>query len=449
MNSMFINLREKYQSIVYKEYNVIEKDDDIDIEFIFSIPQLCDFKHIISFSNKLVTNTNINNKLLNEIIFNLGIVELMSYYKLVCPKKIIIRCGYLDIYQQKWFKKLYYNGLGEFFYKNKISVIHEELFDFEILGEKQDICSTDYIGVGNLIPVGGGKDSIVTLELLKKYKRENHCLIVNPKVPSLGSASVAGYTDDEICVVKRFIDKKIIDLNNKGFLNGHIPISSVFAFISYLVAYLTNKKYIILSNENSANEPTVFNSNINHQYSKSFEFERDFQEYTKKIFKINIEYFSLLRPIKEIQIGMLFSKYKKYHKVFKSCNLGSKEKEWIWCGVCPKCLFVYIILSPFLSKNNMIDIFGGDLLNKKELEKIFLELIGKSDTKPFECVGTVDEVIYALNLYIQNNSELPYFVKLYKDNYYNEKSLDLKEIANEHHVPDKYLELLKEAIKNA
>jgi hypothetical protein len=72
------------------------------------------------------------------------------------------------------------------------------------------------------------------------------------------------------------------------------------------MAYLTNRKYIVLSNEGSANEPTVIGTNINHQYSKTYEFECDFYQYTKKYFNIDIKYFSLLRPIKEIQIAYLF-----------------------------------------------------------------------------------------------------------------------------------------------
>ena len=171
-----------------------------------------------------------------------------------------------------------------------------------------------------------------------------------------------------------------------------------------MIAYLSNRKNIILSNEGSANEPTIIGTNINHQYSKTYEFEKDFYEYTKRYFKIDIKYFSLLRPIKEIQIAKLFSKMNKYHKLFRSCNVGSKKDPWEWCCNCPKCLFIFIILRAFLSKEKMESIFGENLLDNKNLEESFLELIGEADTKPFECIGTIEEVHYAMNRIITNDN---------------------------------------------
>ena len=146
---------------------------------------------------------------------------------------------------------------------------------------------------------------------------------------------------------------------------------------------------------------------------------------------------------------MLFSKYTKYHSVFKSCNLGSKGSTWEWCCKCPKCLFVYIMLRAFLDRDEMIKMFGKDLLDDKSLEKDFIELIGKSDTKPFECVGSISEVIYAVNKIISNyDGELPYLLKLYKDNYQMNEEIDLKYLEDEHNVIDEYFDILKENVIN-
>ena len=203
------------------------------------------------------------------------------------------------------------------------------------------------------------------------------------------------------------------------------------AFLTYLISYLNNKRYIVLSNESSANESNVRGLKVNHQYSKSYEFENDFNNYTDKYFNIDIKYFSFLRPLYEIQIAKLFSKYDKYHKVFKSCNVGSKNSEWNWCLNCPKCLFVYIILSPFLYKEKLINIFGEDLYNNEDLLQTFIDLTGNSENKPFECVGTYDEVNYALSLTIKNiEGELPYLLKYYNDNY-NLVDIDLLNNYNE------------------
>ncbi|MBO5120947.1 MAG: hypothetical protein J6C28_04630 [Bacilli bacterium] len=449
MNTKFNEYRNTYKEIIYRDYLVDDIDNDLVITYTFEIPGLTVFKPTISFSKDLIKNSFINENLMNKIIFHIGMIELISYYKCCCPKKIVIEAGYLSDYDKSWFKKLFYNGLGEFLYKNNISISEDELFDFEVTGEEIKLEDVFYQGYGNLIPVGGGKDSVVSLELLKEYKDDNNCFIINPKGANIECCYVAGYMDEDIVKIKRVIDKNLIDLNSKGFLNGHTPFSSIVAFISYLMAYLTNKKYIVLSNENSANEATVIGTNVNHQYSKSYEFEKDFHDFTIKNYGIDINYFSMLRPLKEIQIAMLFSKYTKYHKVFKSCNLGSKGSTWEWCCNCPKCLFVYIMLSAFLSKSEMVEMFGKDLLNQKELEKDFIELIGEGETKPFECVGSISEVNFALNKIIASyEGELPYLLNLYKNNYLKDENIDLYELEENHNVISEYYDILKENVFN-
>jgi hypothetical protein len=433
-------LRENYSKIVYKDYQVIDEEENIKVLFHFIIPGLCEFKPYLLISKNSVVNDNIDLRLLNSIVFRIGLVELISYYKCVCPKTIEIEAGYIDEYEQKWFKKLFYNGLGEFLHVNKIDISEEDLFSFVVKGEKEDIPEVLYNGVGNLIPIGGGKDSLVTLNLLKDY--DNKCFMINPKEVHYNCVG-----DLESYTIKRFIDKTLLELNSQGFLNGHTPFSAIVAFISYLVAYLSNRKYIVLSNEGSANEPTVIGTNINHQYSKTYEFENDFYEYTKKYFKIDIKYFSLLRPIKEVQIAYLFSKLKGYHNIFRSCNVGSKSNPWIWCCDCPKCLFIFIMLRAFMSKDEVVNIFGENLLDKESLKKDFLELIGESETKPFECIGTIDEVKFAMNRIIRDDES--YLSNLYKDNYYEEVNIDLSKIYYENHVEEEYLAILEEAIKDA
>ena len=356
----FLELRNKYKDFIYKKYEINETSNTYEITYYFEIVNL------IEFTPKLIINkkdfiTEVNSSFLEELVFHIGLVELISYVKCTCSPNIIVSCGYLDSDQIKWFKKLYYNGLGEFLYINGIDISEDELFNIEVLGNKKEY-SISYNGIGNLIPIGGGKDSIVSLELLDG--EDNTCFIINPKGATIDTINTSGYSDNTI-TVERILDRKIVELNNQGFLNGHTPFSALVAFISYLCAYLSGKRYIVLSNEDSANQSTVLGTNVNHQYSKTYEFENDFNTYTKKYFNVDIDYFSLLRPLTEFQIGMLFSNMKKYHKVFKSCNLGSKGEHWNWCLKCPKCLFVYIILSPFLYKDELIDIFGKDYLKMK------------------------------------------------------------------------------------
>ena len=418
----FIALREKYKNFIYKKYEITEDEEDINIKYFFEIPEVAEFTPTIQIMKKNIKYKTIEDEYVKNIVFNLGMVEIISYWKCVCTENVIIKCGTLNEEQKKWFKKLYYNGTGEFRYINNIHIKQDEFVNFiTIENMKSLIPETKAIDTldGYIIPVGGGKDSVVTLEKLNENKANNYCLTVGGKEPVIECCKTAGYTDDQIIEVKRTIDKNLLELNKKGYLNGHTPFSSILAFLSYLIAYLTNKKYVALSNESSANESNVKGENINHQYSKSVEFENDFKEYSEKYLKANVIYFSILRQYSELQIAEMFSKHKKYHKVFKSCNVGSKEIPWKWCCNCPKCLFVYIILSPFLEIKEVEDIFGKNLFKKKELLETFVGLCGYGKVKPFECVGTFEEVNYAVKKAIEKyeNKELPYLLEYYKNNY--------------------------------
>ena len=155
----------------------------------------------------------------------------------------------------------------------------------------------------------------------------------------------------------------------------------------------------------------------------------------------------MLRPISELQIAYLFSKLEKYHKVFKSCNVGSKTEPWHWCCNCPKCLFVFSILSPFLYKEKLVNIFGEDLFEKEELLKTFIELCGYGETKPFECVGTYKEVRYAITKTIENSKgNLPYLLKYYKENYELSKEELLFYYNENNNVPEEFENILKEKL---
>lgn len=448
MNNKFTEYRIKYPQFIYKNYKLEKDNNNLKITFNFEIPGLREFNPTTTIPLNNI-EIDINDKFLNYLAFNLGLIEIISYYKSTCSPSIIIEAGYINNDQINWLKKLYYYGLGEFMYVNNIQIDEKDLMNIICTHNYEEIPIPNYNGKGNLIPIGGGKDSNVSLEILKDYKNDNLCFIINPKEVTLACAQAAGYPQDKIIGIKRTIDKNLIELNNEGFLNGHTPFSAIVAFSSYITAYIYNKKYITLSNESSANEATVIGTKINHQYSKTFEFENDFNNYTNKFFKIDIKYFSLLRPLTEYQIGMLFSNYKKYHPIFKSCNVGSKSTPWNWCCNCPKCLFVFTILSPYLYKENLVDIFGEDMFENKDLIKIFDELLGYSETKPFECVGTYEEVRYAVSKLINKleNKKLPYLLQYYKNNYPLELETDYEHLFNEeNNLPEEYKKLVRKEL---
>ena len=420
-NEKFLEFREKYKDFYYNNYNIYESDDEIIMEFEFEVPGLVKFNPKSSILKKNFKFKNIDSEYVKNMVFHIGLIELISYWKATCSSNVIIKCGNINEDQINWFKKLYFNGIGELFYRNNIKT---DINDFmNIIPNKEidefnyEIINEDYNGY--IVPIGGGKDSVVTLETLNIDKEKDYALIINPKEVTIKCALLSGLKETNIIEVYRSIDNNLLDLNSKGFINGHTPFSSMLAFYSYLISYLLNKKYIALSNENSANESNIIGEKINHQYSKSFEFECDFEYYSDKYLKAPVKYFSFLRPLNELQIAKIFSRKEKYHSVFKSCNVGSKGSKWYWCCDCAKCLFAFIILSPYLYEEKLVSIFGEDLFKKESLLQTFIELTGNALVKPFDCVGTFEEVNFAISKTIENmnGKKLPYLLDYYKNNY--------------------------------
>lgn len=423
-------LRQTYPSFVYDGYQIEEDANSIQVTYDFEIKGLAKFAPSWVFPKKPRDERVFkDNPMFLNMVFSLGLVELVSYWKITCSPTVSVTCGSLNEKQINWWKSLYYNGLGEFYYTNNIQVDEQSFMTIEAdhsdapwvvngQGQKVLVSKTEALCQprGCLVPVGGGKDSAVTLDLLKGFKDSNCCYIINPRGATLHTVEAAGYDQSkQLVTAKRTLDKTMIDLNKQGYLNGHTPYSAIVAFSSTIAAYLYQLKYIVLSNESSANESTVAGSTVNHQYSKSFQFENDFHTYEKEYIGSGTYYFSMLRPLSEFQIAKHFAKCDQYHAIFRSCNAGSKED--IWCGKCPKCLFVYLILSPFLSQKRLQEIFGTDMLNNPEMKFYFSQLIGVENEKPFECVGSRDEIntaiCMAINQIEKNGSQLPYLFEYY------------------------------------
>lgn len=444
-------LREKYPVFIYKSYSITENTDTIDISYEFSIPELADFNPSWSFP-KPENFTSANDITFKKLVFSLGMAEAVSYWKAVCSPEMRIDCGELSPEQVQWWKKLYFSGLGEFFYINGITPGFSDFITIKANGNFSGDNTERPELSGCLVPVGGGKDSALTLETLTNAGMKCLCYGINKRCSITATVTTAGLPENSLITAKRNFDRSLIEYNKKGCLNGHTPFSSVVAFSAEITSYINRLKYIVLSNESSANESTVIGQNVNHQYSKSFEFEKDFHEYEEKYLKTGIYYFSFLRPLSEFQIAEMFSAHRKYLPVFKSCNLGSKFSPDIWCGDCPKCLFVSLILSPFLTNDELTEIFGKDLLNDESMSEYFTELIGKSIHKPFECVGSVDEVNLAVSLAIrrreQNGEKLPLLFEGYRKNFYNPENIDLKYreycryFNNENLLPENFREIL-------
>ncbi len=414
MNTRYQQLRQEFTCFEYKGFDFCVRKNEIDLQFSFATGsyefhpkmKLCLGKHAIS---------TLCEEDIKGIIFQIGMIELISYWKCTCAPTLRISPYRLNDGMEAWWRKLYFNGLGEFFYQNKIEATEDNFMHFDYTPDSPEASTLSYPHIEDsrrvLVPIGGGKDSVVTLEALRREK-EVIPFIINPRGATLDCARIAGFPDEEdLVVLHREIDPQLLELNKMGFLNGHTPFSAMLSFYTLLVSYGTATRDVALSNESSANEPTIPGTKINHQYSKSLEYEEDFRYYVTTFLNDCNHYYSHLRPYTELQIAEMFARHPQYFPVFKSCNAGSKENKW--CCNCSKCLFAYIILSPFINNDTMVDIFGEDLLDKPELQQYFDELCGIAPNKPFECVGTINEVNKALEMISESRKD-KYLIKRWR-----------------------------------
>lgn len=440
--SLYEELRAKHPLFVYEDYTLGEDY----LEFHFVMDEY-EFRPRWTFDRAL-WGAQCDRGLTERCAFSLGMAELVSYWKCALSPRIEVRCGGLTPWQREWWKKLYMNGLGEFFYRNGLNP-DPAMFTLEA-PEQAPLAGKSAPKSGVLVPIGGGKDSVVTVELLKSAGEDIFPYIINPRPATLGCVEAAGIAPERTVGVRRTIDKTLLDLNAKGYFNGHTPFSAVVAFSAELFACMTGRRYIALSNESSANEAYVEGTAINHQYSKSTEFERDFREYCERSFcGGGAEYFSLLRPWSEWQIAREFVRHPQYFGVFQSCNLGSKTN--VWCGKCAKCLYVYILLAAFLDDETLHGIFGCDMLQKEELSEMLDGLMLDGEDKPFECVGTKAEVRLSLYMAAQRREgRLPALLRRFRGKlggYVPDGGME-SFFDKDNFVPQQFLPLLKGECSN-
>lgn len=367
------------------------------------------YGHGLKFTERLKFPAGMTSDLLlsDRILFNLHLILGISYWKAYCPKNISVQSGELTPEQAQFWNTVYTKGLGEFFYNNKIDF--RGLVNFPATATQAPSPVPIRTATSSMVLLGGGKDSLVTTGLLRAMKKPVTTMSLG-RYPVIETQS-ANMRVPHV-VVERTIDERLLLLNDAGAYNGHIPVSAVYAFTALMNAGLIGQRYIIASNERSANEGNVEYQGepVNHQWSKSIEFEQMFQQYVRAYITPSITYFSLLRPLSELHIGKLFADLRpEWLQGFTSCNANfaiRKKANKLWCCACPKCAFVFLILAPFIEKKALTGAFGGNPLDDEALIDTYAELLGIRDHKPFECVGTPDEVKVAFLLLKKNKSYL-------------------------------------------
>ena len=333
---------------------------------------------------------------LDRALFALHLIAGISYYKAYIPKNIEVRSGSLSEVQAEFWNTVYTKGMGEFFYRNDIDFRGLVQFPYGRVDEivnKVEVKGKDKDKVNALVPIGGGKDSIVTIETLKKLGVDVTLFRVGQHPLIEKQAEIAGCP---LLNIKRQISPTLFELNEQGALNGHIPITAYNSFVAIVTAILHGYDAIIFSNERSANigNTEMYDMEVNHQWSKSLECEEMIQSYIQQYISSNLDYYSLLRPHSELAITKEFVEYPQYLHHSTSCNANwriLKEKpDELW-GTDSKSVFVFALYAAFLEKETIVDIFKRNLFDDPDVLDTYRELMGLQGIKPFECVGTPDE----------------------------------------------------------
>ena len=252
-----------------------------------------------------------------------------------------------------------------------------------------------------LVAIGGGKDSLVSIEALRAAG-------INQTITWIGSSPLikacAERTGLPLLNIERKLPAALFEMNKQGALNGHIPVTAVNSAILVMAAILNQCNQVVFSNEHSASYGSIIpgTGEVNHQWSKGWAFEQAFAAQVKKTIASDLNYYSLLRPFSELAVARAFANIDRYDAYFSSCNrnfhiLGDKPAQR-WCGICPKCHFVFLALAPFMPKPRLLNIFGRNLLDETEQTAGFDSLMEYQDHKPFECVGEGKESRAAMNL---------------------------------------------------
>ncbi len=328
----------------------------------------------------------------------------VSYYKTGAAPVIDLGPIASTADERALLQRYYRHGLGEFAYRNGL-----DLRDLAVEGpDAPPARARDYVPDPGrpLIPFGGGIDSIVTVDSIAAAS-DAALFIVHPPGDHFGAIEqAASVTTLPIVRAVREIDPLVRRSAELGFLNGHVPITAVISTAAVVAAVLGRRDAVVLSNEWSASVPTLLHAGepVNHQWSKGIEFERDLAHLVTASLGPRLSVFSYLRPRSELWVAQQFAGLTNFHDVFRSCNRSfhqdPRERLQQWCGTCDKCCFIDLILAPFLPAASLRRIFADrEPLENPELRHRFGTLLGLApDTRPFECVGDIDECRAAVAL---------------------------------------------------
>jgi len=330
----------------------------------------------------------------------------VSYYKTALPPALACETGAPPPSTAALLQALYSEGLGELAYVNRLAALPRPRFPagpapaWPAAGEGQGEGGQAPAPRRVLVPVGGGKDSAVALEIVRRSGAELALFSVGDAPPIARTVAAAGLPR---LLVRRRLDPGLAELNRAGALNGHVPITAIVSCAALLTAALHGFDAVAMANERSASSGNLSwdGVEVNHQFSKGLRAERLLRAAVAELAP-GLQLFSVLRPASELAIARAFARMERYHAAFTSCNAIFRSDPELraasWCCDCPKCRFVFLALAPFSSPAHLREVFGRELLDDERQFDGFALLTATGGHKPFECVGEEQESLAAIRM---------------------------------------------------
>lgn len=394
-----------YQRFIFDSYHLDQTARTITLRY--SLDDAIHFQEVLTLPAGI--KLNYQHPDLEAALFALHLSGGVSYYKTYCPLVIEVRSGQLTAAQAGFWNKLYTHGLGQFFYENLIDF--HDLIKFPVTAiapppsqpsSKSSTVAQPVLPQNALVPFGGGKDSIVTTELLRAAGIKQTLFRLRPHHLITELAGIAGLP---LVEAGRTLAPELFSLNQSGAYNGHVPITAHISFFTIVLSLLAGYDSVFFSSERSSSYGNVdyLGMEVNHQWSKSLEAEFMLAGYIKEHITTDVKYLNVIRPLSELHIANIFTHYPQYFHTATSCN-----RNWVlaerttdaprWCGHCPKCAFSFSLLAAYLPRETVVSIFDKNLFDNPNLLSLYQELWGVNGFKPFECVGTPEEAQAAFYL---------------------------------------------------
>ncbi len=355
----------------------------------------------VTFTERVVIPVSNSDPQVLEVADRLARLLLLaasvSYYKIAAPGQVSVTVP-ITAPEKQFLAEVIRRGMTEFAYVNNLPQALTPTIQVTEIIPNEPRALQDIAESKPLVAVGGGKDSIVTTEALRAADFTPTLFSVNAYTPITNTVECAGLP---YLQVKRQIDQTMGDLNDHGALNGHVPITMINSVLALMTAVMNGLTTVIFSNERSASIGNLVwhGIDVNHQWAKSIEAEKLLQDTLAAVVSPSLTYFSLLRPLSELRIARQFATLQQYHDIFTSCNRAfhlDPTKRRIWCGECDKCRFVFLILAPYMSKEQLEAVFHKNMYDDGAQLSGFRELLGIEGHKPLECVGEIAESRLAL-----------------------------------------------------